>query len=220
MSPTIPDDLLDVAGDDLDEGLWPSKESRERERDRKQLAILRTAARLFNERGFTKTSVDDIAAQLKVSKPTIYHYFDSKDQMLLACCRMGFTQMQNAHDRVRVMPVNGARKLEMLLVEYALIVCGEFGGCVARTDDHELAPDSQREVRALKRDYDRTIQSIMSEAAADGSISTPNVQIAAFAAAGAINWMTRWLSAKGPLTPEVVSQQIVAVLLDGLKPRA
>jgi len=220
MSPIHSDISFDTGEPWDEETLWPSKENRERERDRKQLAILRTAARMFNERGFAKTSVDEIASALKVSKPTIYHYFDSKDQMLLACCRIGFSQMQRAHDRVRDLPCVGAEKLRQLLVEYAQIICGDFGGCVARTDDHELAPQSRVEVRALKRDFDRTIQSIMSQAVADGSIVTPNVQIASFAVAGALNWMTRWLNAKGPLSPEVVSEQMVAVLLDGLKPRA
>ena len=41
------------------------------------MAVLRTAAQLFNERGFHATSLDDIAERLNVSKPTLYYYIEN-----------------------------------------------------------------------------------------------------------------------------------------------
>ncbi len=46
--------------------------ARARQREAKRQAVLQTAARLFNERGFHATSLDDIAERLHVSKPTLY----------------------------------------------------------------------------------------------------------------------------------------------------
>src|SRR5262245_51670089 len=44
--------------------------------------ILRTAARLFQQRGYDATSMNDVAAALKLSKGGLYHHFQSKDEML------------------------------------------------------------------------------------------------------------------------------------------
>ena len=44
--------------------------------------ILRTAARLFQQRGYDATSMNDVAAALKLSKGGLYHHFQSKDEIL------------------------------------------------------------------------------------------------------------------------------------------
>jgi len=44
--------------------------------------ILRTAARLFQQRGYHATSMNDVASALKLSKGGLYHHFQSKDEIL------------------------------------------------------------------------------------------------------------------------------------------
>src|SRR5258708_23902682 len=44
--------------------------------------ILRTAARLFQQQGYDGTSMNDVAAALKLSKGGLYHHFQSKDEIL------------------------------------------------------------------------------------------------------------------------------------------
>src|SRR3989475_10314909 len=48
---------------------WSGTPDREQQREAKRQAVLQAAAQLFNERGFSATSLDDIAARLGVSKP-------------------------------------------------------------------------------------------------------------------------------------------------------
>jgi AcrR family transcriptional regulator len=62
---------------------------REQQREAKRNAVLSTAAQMFNERGFHATSLDDIAARLQVSKPTLYYYVKNKDEILLECVKQG-----------------------------------------------------------------------------------------------------------------------------------
>jgi AcrR family transcriptional regulator len=53
---------------------------RSAERTRQQ--IIERAYRLFRRRGFTRVTMDDIAAEAKLTKRTLYHHFNSKDQLL------------------------------------------------------------------------------------------------------------------------------------------
>src|SRR3954462_15025571 len=53
----------------------------------KRERILEEAVKLFYERGFTGTTLDDIAAELGVTKPFIYTHFRSKTDLLAALCK-------------------------------------------------------------------------------------------------------------------------------------
>src|ERR1700730_1682939 len=64
--------------------------------------ILRTAARLFQQRGYDATSMNDIAAALKLSKGGLYHHFQSKDEIL-------FEIMNHAMDITRERVLNPVR---------------------------------------------------------------------------------------------------------------
>src|SRR3989442_1077411 len=68
---------------------WSGTPDREQQREAKRQAVLQAAAQLFNERGFSATSLDDIAARLGVSKPTLYYYVKNKDEILLQCVNQG-----------------------------------------------------------------------------------------------------------------------------------
>jgi len=68
---------------------WAAAPDREQQREAKRQAVLQAAAELFNERGFHATSLDDIAARLNVSKPTLYYYVKNKDEILLQCVSKG-----------------------------------------------------------------------------------------------------------------------------------
>ena len=59
------------------------------ERAQKRDAVLTAALRMFNARGFHATSLDDVAASLGISKPTIYHYLGNKEQVLIECVTRG-----------------------------------------------------------------------------------------------------------------------------------
>ena len=62
----------------------------------KREAVLRVAVRMFNERGFHATSLDEVAERLNISKPTLYYYVKNKDEILFECVNIGLRQLQDA----------------------------------------------------------------------------------------------------------------------------
>src|ERR1700755_999656 len=98
----------------------PSRPPAERrlEREQKREAVLRAAVRMFNAQGFHQTSLDDVAASLGVSKPTIYHYLGNKDQVLFECVTRGMEQLREAVDTARAQPGTGLDRLGAFLRRY------------------------------------------------------------------------------------------------------
>src|ERR1700745_1159419 len=85
-----------VSGNKPAPGGSPWRASRERLRDRelKRDAVIRAAAREFNRKGYHNTSLDDIARRLEVTKPTVYYYITSKEQLLFECFVAGVGQVR------------------------------------------------------------------------------------------------------------------------------
>src|SRR6201981_2075526 len=72
--------------------------------------ILRTAARLFQQQGYDATSMNDVAAALKLSKGGLYHHFQSKDEIL-------FHIMSHAMDITEARVINVVRRIDAANVE-------------------------------------------------------------------------------------------------------
>jgi len=66
--------------------------------DERRLRILETAEKLFYQKGYEATSIQDILDDLKMSKGGFYHHFESKLQLLDALCQ---NQMQENGERMK-----------------------------------------------------------------------------------------------------------------------
>lgn len=195
-----------------------SAEQREAERSAKREAVLIAAVELFNERGFSATSLDDVAARLGVTKPVIYHYLGTKEQVLLEGLARGIGQYEAAAVRARAEHGRGADRLRAFLIGYAETNMEPFGRCVVLTADHELSPDGARQFRAMKRRIDESLRELIAEGEKDGSVRKGDPAIASAALAGALNWIPRWQDPEGALAPEAVAERLVDILMHGMEP--
>lgn len=196
----------------------PFRTAAERTQDRanKRDAVLRAAVRMFNQRGFHATSLDDVAASLGVTKPMIYHYLGTKDQVLFECVRNGLRQLLAAADEAALQPGTGLDRLRCFLRSYAECMMDDFARCVARTGDQVLAPESRRQFRKLKAEIDAVLRRMIEAAAADGSAKIQDVKLTAFAFAGALNWTAHWHQPEGELQPADIASRLADILIGGI----
>lgn len=152
--------------------LWKTPAQRERERALKREAVLRAAAGAFSEQGFHRTSLDDVAERLNVTKPTIYHYVRSKDEILFECVRIGLERLDAAaaSAEARRSGGSGLDRLIVLWTEYAHIVTEDFGRCLILVGEDPLPAETRKELRALKGKIDKRFRGLIEAGIADGSI--------------------------------------------------
>jgi AcrR family transcriptional regulator len=195
---------------------WKKPADRQKEREVKRDAVLRAAAQAFNENGFHKTSLDDVAERLNVTKPTIYYYVKNKDQILFECVRIGLEMLEDASAQIEGTNANGLTKLIALWRVYVQIVTEDFGRCLILVGEDPLPPSTRKELRALKGRIDKRFRSVIAEGIEDGSIRPCDPKIAAFAAAGALSWIARWYDPRGPLDPQELADQMIDLLVNGV----
>ena len=150
---------------------WKPSPERAREREVKREAVILAAARCFRERGYHHSSLDDIAALLNVTKPTIYYYVANKEEILFECFRSGLDQIQSVFPALKDSKDSGRLRLLRLVERYVEAVTSEFGWCMVRAEDQDLSPAMSGRIRALKSQIDQCMRQLIREGIADGSIA-------------------------------------------------
>jgi len=200
---------------------WSSEiQNRDEQHRLKRMALLRTAARAFNESGFHQTSLNDLAKRLNVTKPTLYHYIKNKDEILFACQQMALERMQEMLDNVENSGKNGLEKLKLFMRHYAEVVVEDFGICMIMSGDQPLDDQSRGLISEQREVLDGAIRDLITQGIDDGSIAPCDPKLATFALFGAFNWIAHWYTDTGSYTPFEIADQFVEIFEHGLQTRS
>lgn len=195
---------------------WEPFEDRRRARDIKRDAVLRVAVHLFLEQGYDRTSLNEVAERLNITKPALYNYFANKEEILVECYNLGQAMSEATLAEMRALPGNGLHRLRGLIRGHVLTMTQDFGQCLVRVDDRVLSPEARQTVRAGKRLIDSGFREFISEGIADGSIRPCDVKLTGFAIAGALNWIGHWHRPDGDCTPEEIADEMMLRLTEGI----
>lgn len=197
---------------------WRQTSSRTRPRALKREAVRLAAARLFARKGYHNVSLDDIAHELHVTKPTIYYYVSNKEALLFECFVVGLEQLGHAFGGLGD-HATGLDRLVAYLKSYGSIVATDAGRCMVRIHDGELGRRARQRITRLKAEVDRQIRVLIREGIEDGSIAKVDPKMTAFALAGSVNWVGQWYNERGGLSIDSVIARFVELFLNGLRPR-
>lgn len=180
--------------------------------------ILRTAARLFQQRGYHATSMNDVASALKLSKGGLYHHFQSKDEIL-------FNLMDHAMDLTQERVINPVRdisdaegRLRALIRRHIEVVLSvrDREITVMLHENHPLPPSLRRRINARKKDYVHFVENLIAQVQrARHSSGRVSPRAAAFALLGMINWLYQWYRPEGTLQQEHLVQQYTEIFFAG-----
>jgi len=185
--------------------------------------ILRTAARLFQQRGYDATSMNDVAAALKLSKGGLYHHFQSKDEILFEIMNhaMEITD-ERVVNPVRAIadPEDRLRALIRLHIEVVLSP-RDREITVMLHENHPLPPSLRKRINSRKKDYIHFLENLMAEVQnksrhAHRAKAKVSPRAAAFALLGMINWIYQWYKPEGDLQAQNLIPQFTDLIFGGI----
>lgn len=177
--------------------------------------ILRMAARVFSEHGFRQATLEDVASALNITRPALYHYAESKDQLLSECAAIAQDLLRQALEEAHAQPL-GRDQLAAYFRRYAEIICDDFGRCFVLTDRRELSGENAETNRLNQRELSVAVQGMIVRGAEDGSLRKVDPADATHALYGAFNGIPRWYRPEGPRSPGELANDVLAVFLGGL----
>ncbi|MBI2942681.1 MAG: TetR/AcrR family transcriptional regulator [Candidatus Wallbacteria bacterium] len=178
--------------------------------------ILKAAARAFRRHGYHEASLDQIAEELMLSKGSVYYYFESKEAILFALHDHSLDAAQALLDRVRASVESPSAQLSAIIEGHLEIIFDELQASGIVLDFSALSADFRERVVEKRDRFERSLRQIVTDGVKRGEFVPCDSTVVTFAILGAINWVARWYSPGGRLTPKAVARQYADFLVRGL----
>src|SRR3954468_21274831 len=177
--------------------------------------LTRIAARLFAERGYQGTSLADLAGELGVQKPSLYHHIDSKEDLLWEIAREGAAAFHAALDGVP--PAPAPERIRVALRAHLAVVAGQLDvATVFVREWRYLAGARQARFLGERRRYEDRVRELFREGVDRGDLRTDlDLATAGLLFLSAANWAYTWLRPGAP-TDELAGR-LAEALLDGMR---
>ncbi|MDP2085431.1 MAG: TetR/AcrR family transcriptional regulator [Gemmobacter sp.] len=180
--------------------------------------IVDVAADLFYERGFTRTTLDDVAERLGVTKPFIYHSFGSKTELLAEICTRGVQAALTEIEQVQALDLPPAETLRRFMPRYvAAVLRVQKMIAINIREEKNLEPADAERLAALRQQFMARMEAILRAGRESGEIRVPDPRIAAFTLVGAASWTTFWYNPGGVFSSDVIAQRMAEVALNLLR---
>ncbi|HYB16627.1 MAG TPA: TetR/AcrR family transcriptional regulator [Streptosporangiaceae bacterium] len=180
-------------------------------------SVLRGAVKVFNERGYDGTSMEDLSGELGITKSAIYHHVTGKEELLRLAVNRALDSLFAVLDDVSVLDAPAIMRLEELARRSVLLLVAELPLVTLLLRVRGNTP-AERAALARRREFDTAVASLATQARDEGDLR-PDVDPALIARLlyGMINSVTEWYRPRGGGRPAELAEVIVSVAFDGLR---
>lgn len=181
---------------------------------------MEVAARLFRERGYDVTSMQDIADEMGILKGSVYHYVRTKEDLLWMVVAPPLRELvdqatvvlnapgRSVEERLRDAIHAHARSFETHYPHMFVII---------RENGETLSPKRRREFDAMRDEYMSLWLQTISGGVHSGELRGDlDARLAVHAVFGMLNWMFRWFTLGRRLTPDAVAEEFAGIFMRGI----
>lgn len=179
-------------------------------------AILQKAARLFRTHGYDKTTMDDIAVALQLSKASIYYYFPTKDDLLYQVCENAVGQALEQMSAIQAHATSDIDKLHQLMLNHFQAFAAHADAFTVFIQELWKRDDERsRSIRRKQRKFQEGIEALVASAQGSGNFRSGNPTLVTFAILGMCHWAYQWMP-HSKLSPEEIASGFTDLLANGL----
>lgn len=182
--------------------------------------IVDAAARIFNEQGFHRASMAEIAAAVGMLKGSLYYYFQSKDELLFEVILTPLQKLVDALEAVGGSDLPATEAVRQAIRRHVVMAAEYYPtlAVIAQERFDFLGEPYRSRIMALHRRYRQLWLDLLRRGAAEGHLRGDlDPSLATFAILGMCNWMHRWYRPEGPASAEAIADTFASLVLQGLR---
>jgi AcrR family transcriptional regulator len=185
--------------------------------DRRRAAIIALAAKLFDEHGYANVSMEQIALAAGLAKPSLYHYFRGKDEILRGIHETFIDILLERHEQRKQLDLSPALLVLGAMTDIYGLMETHRGHVRVFFEHHRELPDSVREEIRVKRDrYQQQIRESIERGIEDGQFREVDPEAATLAVFGICNWAYQWWRPGSGADPALTAQKMWDLVMRGL----
>jgi len=180
--------------------------------------ILELARSLFREKGYTSTSIRDIAAAAQVEPASLYSHFKGKEELLDAICFDMADRFLLAIKEVNDIYFDAVQRLAMAVKNHIGILTSYPDAAMVFQHDWRFLNDERKaDFIALRDQYEEGIRDIIRGGIDEGSFNEVDVKFSTLTILSSLNWVVEWYREDGRLSPDEIAENLTKFILTGLK---
>ncbi|MBA2392473.1 MAG: TetR family transcriptional regulator [Ktedonobacteraceae bacterium] len=184
-----------------------------------QQAIVAAAARLFAQKGFGATSLEDIADVLGATKGALYYHVKNKEEILRLIYMMVLTVSEEPLRRIVEADTPPQEKLRRAIEHQTTVAADRSPAMtVFFREQHHLTGPFAKEILLRKKVYERYFERIIEEGQQAGVFKADvDAKMIAFGLLGMCNSLSQWYHAAGSYTPQSIAAMFENIFATGLQ---
>jgi TetR/AcrR family transcriptional regulator, cholesterol catabolism regulator len=185
--------------------------------DARRAHIIGLAAELFDRGGYASVSMEQIAVAAGLAKPTLYHYFRSKEDILRGIHEAFIDPLLTRQEERRGLQLAPADQLLGAMTDI-LGLMETRRGYVRVFFEHyrELSGPVRREIRVKRNRYQQLVRDAVTQGIDDGTFRGVDPDVATMAVFGMCNWAYQWWRPGSGMDSALTAQELWDIVIRGL----
>lgn len=187
---------------------------RERKTTKKKEDILRSASLVISRKGFHNTTMEDIAAELLMTKGSLYYYFKNKEEILYRCHDLILSDAMEKMENIYVEEIVSVEKMRNAIKVHLDIAIQEKEIFNLISKPEQIFSSEHIDSIIRKRDkYAGYFDKIIDQGVEKGEFFLKQKKMARMIILGATNWIQVWYSPEGEFSKEEIEEIYAEYLL-------
>lgn len=201
-------------------GAAKNRRRKERLNHARRKEVIDTAARLFAERGFHGTSMEDIASELGILKGSLYHWIESKEALLAEIVEGSLAPTFERAHQIVAQDLPASERLRQLIHSHVRSWIENANHInVFMTEFRWLDPESIEAYHRERESLETLFKDLVRDGVARGEFNVleREISIVVNGIFGVLNWFPRWYRADGWASPEHIADTFTGFVLRGVR---
>lgn len=176
------------------------------------------ALRIFREKGYHGTSMQDIAEEVGILKGSLYHYISSKEELLARLFEGALEEVLDELARIAGGEGTAPERLRAMVRAYVLAVVRNLDSVGVYLREWRALPSPElSRVKQRRRSMRRLFERVIEEGMRSRDLARGDPKLGALAILGMCNWVYEWYRPRGRLAPEAIADEFARRALSALR---
>ena len=185
--------------------------------DARRRQVVTSAAGLFDKAGYHTTNMAQLASAVGLGKPTLYHYFSGKDEILFWIHEEFIDPLIAKAELHRQAGLSASEELRLIMRDIIALMETHRGHVrVFFEHQRELGGEHQTSIRSKRDQYEAMVEAIVARGVSQWEFSTTNERLATLAIFGVCNWSYQWYRSGGDHTTDELADFFHDLVTNGL----